>query len=207
MTMSHGCLITWNVDSPVTTWAAVSVFAGIGHGLNISSQNVASQAIARPGDEAQAAGMYVFCRSFGMAIGVALGGNTFENVVLTRLRHHGLSQPEMITRNLQAYIQAIWSRESIPQADIILDAFEYGFHGVFGLLCGLAGLGLIASLLIRHHDLNKEIQTDHTLRQNAFTKRFGEARGEEKAKSEQKPVGTSSMADPAATSKNEKETV
>lgn len=46
----------------------------------LNAQNYATQAIAQPRDEAAAAAMYVFLRSFDMAMGVGVGGSVFQNV-------------------------------------------------------------------------------------------------------------------------------
>jgi hypothetical protein len=169
-TLANGLLIIWDVDTHTGVWATTLVLIGIGHGLVLNAQNFATQAIALPGDEAQAAAMYAFLRSFGMALGVGIGGSVFQNVMILKLNAYGL--PESIARNAEAYIQIIWSNPPTEQTAQILDAYVHGFKGTFGLFCAIAGVAGIASIFIQKFDLNKELKTEHTLAGNKITKKL-----------------------------------
>jgi hypothetical protein len=149
------------------------VIVGIGHGLVLNAQNFATQAIALPRDEASAAAMYAFLRSFGMALGVGIGGSMFQNVMIIKLNQYGL--PIEIARNAEAYIHELWSMsaDSVLHQQI-LDAYVYGIRGTFGLFCGMAGLAGLASLFIRHFDLNKELDSEHKLGQDRWSRVFGQ---------------------------------
>jgi hypothetical protein len=123
------------------------------------------------GDDAQAAAMYAFLRAFGMALGVGIGGSVFQNVMNIRLSQYGL--PESIARNAEAYIAVLWhSNSTPPNTELILNSYAYGIDGVFGLFCGIAGLTGIASLFIGHFNLDRALQTEHTLVENRLTKHF-----------------------------------
>ena len=168
--LGHGLMIMWDVDTSVAAWAAILVLVGFGHGLILNAQNFATQAIALPGDEAQAAAMYAFLRSFGMALGVGIGGSVFQNVMMIKLDEFNL--PDTIARNAETYIHAIWSQPRTAETDLILDSFVYGFRGVFGLLCAIAGVGLVSSFFIQKFNLNKELVTEHKLAENNVTRKL-----------------------------------
>ena len=53
----------------------------------------------------------------------------------------------------------------------ILQAYVSGFCGVFGTVCGLAGLSGIASLFIGHFDLNKVLDSDHKLLEKRWSRK------------------------------------
>jgi MFS family permease len=168
-TLAAGLMVLWNVHTSTPVWAVILVLLGIGHGLVLNAQNFATQAIAQPRYEAAAAAMYAFLRSFGMALGVGIGGSTFQNVMKVKLVHLGL--PVEIARNAESYIAVL---ETLPSDSVfksqVLESYVYGLRGVFGLYCGMAGLAGITSLLIQHFDLNKELESEHKLVENRISR-------------------------------------
>ena len=52
----------------------------------------------------------------------------------------------------------------------IFESYIYGLRGVYGLFCGLAGVAGLTSLIIRHFDLNKELETEHKLHENKLSR-------------------------------------
>jgi len=167
--LGTGLMILWDVNTSIATWVSILVILGIGHGLVLNAQNFATQAIALPRDEAAAAAMYAFLRSFGMALGVGICGSVFQNVMKLKLEQLGL--PVEIARNAEAYISVL---HTLPDDSAfkgkILESYVYGLRGVFGLLCGLAGVAGLTSLIIRHFDLNKELETEHMLHENKLSR-------------------------------------
>jgi hypothetical protein len=146
------------------------IIVGIGHGLVLNAQNFATQAIALPKDEASAAGMYAFLRSLGSALGVGIGGSIFQNFMRLRLKHYGL--PVEIATNAEGYIRELWAMPADSTLHRqVLDAYVFGIRGTFGVFCGMAGLAGFASLLIKHFDMNKQLDSDHKLGQMRGTKK------------------------------------
>jgi hypothetical protein len=171
VTISTALVVLWGADTAPAIWVPIMVIVGIGHGLILNAQNFATQAIALPRDEASAAAMYAFLRSLGSAFGVGIGGSVFTNIMIIRLNHYGL--PIEIAQNAEGYIRELWS---LPTNSLlhrqVLDAYVHGIRGTFGLFCGMAGLAGLASLLIKHFDMNKELDSDHKLGQIRGAKAF-----------------------------------
>ena len=149
------------------------MLVGLGHGLLLNAQNFATQAIAVDGEEAQAAAMYTFLRSFGLALGVGIGGSVFQNVAKIRLQDFDL--PSTIAQNVEVYAEILREGVSLDaeQARKIIEAFSYGITGVYGVMCGIAGIGLVASFFIGHFDLDKALMTEHKLGENKLTQKLG----------------------------------
>ena len=169
-TLGCGLTILWDIHTPTYEWAIILIVLGLGHCLVLTSQNFATQAVANQYDAAAAAAMYAFTRSFGMAIGVGIGGSIFQNVMKTKLR--SLRLPENIASEAESYIATL---KTLPDGDFktsVLEAYVSGFRGVYGGFCGIAGLAGLATLLIGHFDMNKVLESDHKLEENRFTKRF-----------------------------------
>ncbi|KAK5421901.1 hypothetical protein LTR06_000158 [Exophiala xenobiotica] len=156
-TLGTGLTILWDTPSSTTLWVLSLVFLGFGHGFLLNALNCASQAVCKPGDEGAAAAMYAFLRSFGMALGVGIGGSVFQNVMKIKLRALHLST--VYVWNAGASLAILHTPGGAP----VMSAYAYGFHGVFGFFCSLAGLALIACRFIKHFDINKELATEHTL--------------------------------------------
>ncbi|KIX92881.1 uncharacterized protein Z520_11357 [Fonsecaea multimorphosa CBS 102226] len=161
-TLGTGLSISWNRGTHTAVWAVEMVILGFGHGLNLNALNTASQAACKPGDEGRAVGMYAFLRSFGMAVGVGVGGSVFQNVMKSKLASLGL--PTDIALQAEAYLEILKQMPAdSPQRAAAISAYIAGFHGVFGFLTALAGVALVVGLFVKHFEINKELITEHTL--------------------------------------------
>jgi hypothetical protein len=164
VTLAAG-LITglWDTQTTTAVWVVTLVILGIGHGLLLNALNCASQAVVSlPGDEGAAVAMYAFLRSFGMAVGVGVGGSIFQNLMRTALRASNL--PTSIAADAEAFVAVLRKMPDTPERGALISAYHHGFRGLFGFFCGIAGLALLISVcLIRHYDMNKKLVTDHRL--------------------------------------------
>jgi MFS family permease len=161
-TLGIGLFILIDVNTKTIVWAAVQVVFGLGSGMILSSVNFGIQAIVRTEDCGRAACMYAFMRTLGMTIGVAIGGTVFQNLMAQKL--HELSLPIEIEKNAEAYIAILKTMAPTdPARIVILEAYVHGFKAVFQVMTGISGIGLLASLLIKHHDMNKVLQSNYRL--------------------------------------------
>lgn len=170
-TVASGLMILWDVDTSIAQWAVTLVILGFGHGAILNAQNFATQAMCKPGEEGAAAAMYGFMRQFGTALGVCIGGSAFQNVMSLKLSWQGL--PDEIAKNAEGYVEQLWAMPDDPQRTTILNAYVFGFRGVYAVYVGAAGVALVVSVLgIEHYDMNKEIVTEHKLHENRVSKIF-----------------------------------
>ncbi|KAK8859924.1 major facilitator superfamily transporter [Apiospora arundinis] len=156
--------VTWQfVDVSTAVWVITLVLLGLGHGAVLNAQNFATQAMCRPGDEGAAAAMYLFIRQLGAAIGVGVGGTTFQNVMLLKLERDHL--PAAIAHDADAFLLQLARLDPADEfRRRVLDAYIFGFGGVFQVYLGLAVVSLVASLVfIKHFTLNKTLISDHKL--------------------------------------------
>ncbi|RYP64785.1 hypothetical protein DL769_006530 [Monosporascus sp. CRB-8-3] len=165
--------VTWRfAGSGTAMWVVTYVVLGLGHGMVLNAGNFATQAMCAPGDEAHAAATYLFLRQLGAAVGVGVGGSTFQNVMAVRLGRDGLSRD--IAVHAEAFVAELRSMpEGSELKERITDAYEFGFGGVFALYLGVAGIALIISLIfIKHFPLDKELSSEHRLEANKVTRIF-----------------------------------
>jgi MFS family permease len=162
---SLSCGLMQLMDENISTpeWATILAIFGIGAGMVLTSTNVAIQAISPAKDSARAAVMYTFMRSLGMCVGVAVGGTTFQNVMMAALDRRDL--PSDIARHAEAYSSEIWKMDPAdPTRDAILESFIEGFHGVFWLMTGISISCLVLSAFIRKHSMDKELESAYVLK-------------------------------------------
>jgi MFS family permease len=161
-TLGTGLVTLIDVNTKTVVWAAAQVVFGLGNGMVLSSVNFGIQAIVRTEDCGRAACMYAFMRTLGMTIGVAIGGTVFQNLMAQKLQEFSL--PTEIAKNAEAYIAILKTMAPTDPARIaIIEVYVHGFKAVFQVLTGITGIGLLASLLIKHHDMNKVLKSNYRL--------------------------------------------
>ncbi|KAI5456751.1 major facilitator superfamily transporter [Mariannaea sp. PMI_226] len=164
LTIGCGLTVTFNQYTPTSTWAVALVLLGIGHGSILNAQNFASQASCKSGDEAAAAAMYGFFRQLGCAIGVGIGGSTFQNIMQLKLQWEGL--PKRLAYHAESLIPKVLSMPDGIEKTKILNSYTYGFRGVYLVFTCGAGVTFLISLLISRKEMNREIVTEHILKDN-----------------------------------------
>lgn len=171
-TVGTGLFLRLNGHTPTWYWALVLGVFGLGMGMVLSSVNFATQANAKVRDAGRAAAMYAFCRSLGMAVGVAISGTVFQNLMAGKLGQLGLEMD--IARDAEAYLSVLRRLEATNSsaAAYVLTAYLRGFWGVFVLMLGLSGLGLMMSLCVKHREMDKRLNSQYTLDRSSRSSRF-----------------------------------
>ncbi|KAI8206646.1 hypothetical protein K4K52_002993 [Colletotrichum sp. SAR 10_76] len=161
-TVGCGLLVLLDENTTTALWAIYFASFGIGNGMVLTSVNVGTQAISRIEDCGRAACMYAFMRTLGMSVGVAVGGTTFQNVMVNRLRDLGL--PETIAQNAEAFATELAGMAPWDPVRLgALSAYVKGFQGVFWVMAATAASGFITSLVIRKHSMDKTLESRFTL--------------------------------------------
>ncbi|KAH7016532.1 major facilitator superfamily domain-containing protein [Microdochium trichocladiopsis] len=147
-TLATGLTLLWDRDTHQVVWVVTLLLLGLGHGAVLNAQNIATQQMAGGPEHGTAAAMYGFLRQFGMALGVAAGTAAFQNVMALKLDWQGLSQE--IAIHSESYVAEL---SQLPDGSDtkaqILQAYLYGFRGVFGFFTAVSGVALLVSLLAK----------------------------------------------------------
>ncbi|KAI1375796.1 major facilitator superfamily transporter [Hypoxylon crocopeplum] len=158
--ISSALFLVWAVNDSAGVWVITYIIVGIGQGTVLNAQNFASQAMCKPGDEASAAAMYVFVRQFGMAMGVGIGGTTFQNLMALKLSWQGLSTD--IAKHAEGYIGILKTLPEDEFRSAVIDSYKLGFLAVYSVYLGLSVVSLIICLIfVKNVDLRRDIVTDH----------------------------------------------
>lgn len=162
-TFAMGLLILVGTQPSVTVLVLIFLVLGMGQGLLLSAHNFAVQAIAKVEDVASATALFAFMRGLGLCFGVAIGGTIFEN----RLKAHLVSShlPVSIADDAEGYSIILRAMPKSAQKEAIITAFAQSFKQLFIVLVALSAGALLLSLTIKgHYSLDKELKTDHVLR-------------------------------------------
>ena len=155
-TIGTGLLILLDADLKAYGWVLIFIVVGLGHGLVLMSLNVAIQAMAEVKYVADAAVMYTFTRTFGMCIGVAIGGTVFQNRLSTHLSDRQL--PTAVAKNAEGFSETLKAlSRSSAEYKAYVSAYSEGFQNVFQVLTAIAGLAGLLSLLIKRHTMYKDL--------------------------------------------------
>lgn len=164
-TVACGLMTTWDDRTHVAVWAVTLVVLGLGHGSVLNAQNFAAQAICGAGDEAAAAATYAFMRHFGTALGVGVGGSAFQNFMARGL-DGGLGA---WAANAEGWLPLFLAMRPSPERAEILAGYVAGFRGVFRVYLAISGVAMLVSLLVGQYDMNKDLTSEHQLRQNKLS--------------------------------------
>jgi MFS family permease len=168
-TLGAGLAILFGVrgeNLETAEWVGIYVVFGLGNGIVLTSVNFAVQSIAQPGDAARAACMYAFFRTLGMTMGVAVGGTVFENLMADKLAQ--LHQPTSIARHAESFINELKQLpKNSPARHDIMNAYSYGFEGVFLVMTCISAIGLLSTLAIRKHSMDKILDSKHKIQRES----------------------------------------
>ena len=159
-----GLLILLDVHTRTYAWVLIFIVVGLGHGFILMSLNFSIQAMSDTHNVAYAAAMYTFTRTFGMCIGVAIGGAVFQNQLQKHLAD--LRLLTTVATDAEGFVAALHALpKDSPEYQNYILAYAKSFGNVFEVLTAVAGLAGLLSLLIKKFSMDKALDSEHVLRQ------------------------------------------
>ncbi len=182
-TLGGGLLILMDVDTSIPEWIFLNLVFGLGTGFLFPSLALALQAAAMNDDMGYAVTLFAFFRSFGQAIGVAVGGVIFQNALNDRLL--GLGYPAdraaELSRNAAGLAQAIKGMpDGDGEKDGLRNAYADSLKIVWIVVCALAGLTFVVSFWTKGLPLDRELESEQRMqprRRRSDEERDGEKGG------------------------------
>ena len=168
-----GLLYLLGPETSVPAFVFLNLIPGLGLGLLFSSMNLAAQAAATERHVGYAAAMYIFMRSLGQGIGVAVGGVVFQSRFTVELRKYpGLA------RNATALVQdasgLVPVIKAMPDGTVgriaIVNAYADALKVVWVVMAGLAFVALVLGFGTKGLSLNAEMETEQALREQGLEK-------------------------------------
>ena len=155
----------------------LNLVPGFGMGLLFASMNLATQAAATEKHVGSAAAMYIFMRSLGQGIGVAVGGVVFQSRFALELQEY----PELarnataLAKDASGLVQVIKAMpEGAAERVAIVNAYADALKIVWVVMAGLAGVALLLSFLTKGLDLNAGMESEQALKKGKDDGQSGE---------------------------------
>jgi len=167
------------VDTSIPAWIFLTMVSGIGLGILFPSMQFSLQAATTNKDMGFAVAMFSFFRTFGQAIGVAIGGVIFQNQMEKKLRAYPqfASRANELAKDAAALVQII---KETPEGQDKLDlrtAYIDSVRVIFIVLCALASVALVSSFFIKSYDLNRALETEQGFKEEKKSKENGAEEG------------------------------
>lgn len=165
-TLGTGVMYLLDVHTSIPAWVFLNVTSGLGLGFLYPAMAFAIQASVQNEDVAFAVAAYSFFRSFGSAFGVAIGGVIFQNEIKKKLLAYPLLAPyaEAYSKKSPTLVQIIEGLDAHGDEKAqLIQAFADSLKEIWLLACGVSGLALIISLVIKDYSLDVVLQTQQGL--------------------------------------------
>jgi hypothetical protein len=164
-TLGLGILVLLKVDTSMPQWIFIDLISGMGLGILFPAQQFQVQAASSNKDMAFAVAMFVFFRSFGQALGVAIGGVIFQNEMVKNLQKYPAyaSQAGDLAKDAAALVQIIKNTADGVRKLELRTAYTDSLRTVWIVLCALAAVCLVCSAVIKGYDLNVGLETEQGL--------------------------------------------
>lgn len=162
-----GLMTMLDVHTSTVSWVFICLVGGLGTGVLFPSMAFAIQAAASGEDTAYAVSLFSFFRAFGQAFGVAVGGVIFQNALQSKLEAiPGLSAVAgEYAKDSVALVQVIRMMPLGAGREELLGAYADALKVVWMAMIGFAVAGGLASLWTEGLSLDRELETEHGLRE------------------------------------------
>lgn len=164
-TLGMGLTILLDVDTTIPAWIFINIVPGIGFGILFPSLQFQVQAATTNADMGFAVGLFTFFRTFGQAVGVAIGGAIFQNSMVSKLKAYPqyAAQASELAKDAAALVEVI--RAQPPGADKVdlQTAYTDSIRVVYIVLTAFCAVGLVSSLFVKAYPLDEILETEHGL--------------------------------------------
>lgn len=166
--LGMGLLYLLGPKTSIPAWVFLNLLAGLGIGLLFSSMNLAAQAATTEKHVGFAAAMYIFMRSLGQSIGIAVGGVIFQSQFAIDLRRDAdlARNATALAQDASGLVQVIKAMpEGTAERNMIVDAYADALKVVWAVMAGLAFIALVLSFGTKGLSLNAEMESEQALKE------------------------------------------
>lgn len=161
-TLGTGILYLLDVNTTTVQWVFLNLVGGLGMGVLFPSMSFAIQAATTNKDLAFAVALFSFFRTFGQAIGVAVGGVIFQNQLEKKLLAYPLLAPmaSAYSSDASGLVQIIKTMQHGPARTQLIQSYADSLKTVWIVMCALAGVALLSSFFIKGFELDRALETE-----------------------------------------------
>ena len=161
-TLGIGLLYLLDVNTTTVHWVFINLVSGLGMGILFPSMAFSVQAATINKDLAFAVALFSFFRTFGQAVGVAVGGVIFQNQLKKKLLTYPLLAPmaNAYSSDASGLVQIIKQMQYGPARTQLIQSYTDSLKSVWIVMCALAAVALLSSFLIKGFELDRALETE-----------------------------------------------
>jgi MFS family permease len=149
-------------NTKTVAWVFYQLSSGIGTGLLFPGLMYGLQAAIDDSLVASSMSLFTFLRTFGQAVGVAIGGVIFQNQLKKEIASRDIiaSYAAEWASNSSALVEIIRRMQDGPAKDALIASYADALKVVWATCCAFAGAGLIVSFWIKGHSIDRDLKSE-----------------------------------------------
>ncbi|KAI0118386.1 major facilitator superfamily domain-containing protein [Nemania sp. FL0031] len=161
-TLGLGVMTLLDVGTSDVKWFFLTFTTGIGLGLLYTALAIINQAAATEKLLTFAISMFIFFRMLGQCLGVAISGVVFQNQMKQNLLHSTtlMDRADEYSRDASSIVQLLRAMPEGLEKTELVQAYADSLKIVWAVMTALSGAALIASVFIKHINLDKEHKSE-----------------------------------------------
>ena len=167
-TLGLGLLILLDTDTKLYQWILICLVSGVGLGILLPGLLFQLQAASKNEEMAFAVAAFIFFRSLGQALGVAIGSVIFQNEMARQLLRYPrfADRAEQLARDATALVEVIRDMpDGTAEKDELRQAYAQSFHMVWIVMCALSGGCLVLTWWVKGYGINVGLETEQSLQE------------------------------------------
>ena len=166
-------LMLLDIDTNLPAWISLTTVPGLGLGMLFGSMEFAVQAASSDADQAFAVSTFSFFRTFGQAVGVAVGGVVFQNQMMKNLRgsHDFAEQAGELARDAAALVQIIRDTAESGRKLELQVAYMKSLRSIFLVLGVLSFAAFLLAFFIKDYDMDRALDGQQGFKEKPCTQR------------------------------------
>jgi hypothetical protein len=161
-TFGMGLMIYLDVNTSVPGWIFLCIVGGVGTGFLFAAMALAIQASSTNRNMAYAVILFVFFRSFGQTVGVAIGGVVFQNAMKSKLLTYPLlaANATQYAADSSGLVEIIKLMPAGLEKTQLLQSYMHGLRTVYIMCTALAAVAMVAAFFTEGLPLDRALESD-----------------------------------------------
>jgi MFS family permease len=167
-TLGLGIMTLLDIDTKPQQWIFIILVTGTGAGILFTAIMFAIQAASDEKDVAYAIAMFSFFRAMGQAFGVAIGGVVFQNSLQGRLEQsqNFAVRAKEYASDAVGLIQIIHDMPNGDDKEELRKAYSDSLRTIWYCMLAFAAFSMIISVFTKELSLDRQMQSEHGLKEN-----------------------------------------
>ncbi|KZF26094.1 MFS general substrate transporter [Xylona heveae TC161] len=166
-TLGMGLLYLMDVHTSTVAWIFLNLVPGLGTGILFPGMTFSIQSQSSDEKLAFAVAMFTFFRTFGQALGVAVGGVIFQNQIKHKLEQYPSLAPQAgeLSKDASGLVQIIKSMaDSVPEKALLIKSYTDSLKIVWISMCAFSAVAMIACFFLKAYSLDRAHETEQGFR-------------------------------------------